>query len=329
MDERLFYLPSCSCMTLQSESGRHYWFRTCDTENDLWADGAHCAAFLPGDTLKLEAGSSVKVEYGFMGLTYNHRSSWILDGINEAGLTGGLLMLREGTSRARPEEGEGCVGMELIGRLLAVCKDVEAVKEKALKLEILDVPNKDSRVPAAMHFFFADAGGREVVLEAADPSRPGRLCCYEKEEGIGVMTNSPIYPRQMENCRRFLAKAESVRKGGRGDWKMPGGYSSIDRFLRLALLKTVNDNGSRFSDEEILAQGSILMGSVVEPYHGGILHYEEGDESGKEANRKESCTRYLVMYDLTERRMYLRKRNEANWSCLRLVDAFLDKNTGF
>ncbi len=338
MDDRLFCLPACSCMTLQSESGRRYWLRTCDMENDLWKEGAHCAYFSPGDLLNTEGGIPVETEYGFMGLTYDSRSTWILDGMNEAGLAGGLLMLKEGTSVPAAAQGEGCMGMELVARLLAACKNAEEVKEKAASMQILDIPYGEGRVSATMHYFFVDPDGNEVILEAADPLRPGRLTCYGREEGIGVMTNSPVFPQQMERLKEFLTASpqwergrrngiteelswdgrrlsaeiqEKIKGGKTFDGKLPGDYSSGSRFLRLAILKALNDSGNRFSDEEMLAQGSILMGSVLEPYHGGVLYNEGGGQAG-------SCTRYLVMYDLTGRQMYLKKRQEANWNCIML-----------
>ena len=41
-EEKTVILPgACSCMTLTSKSGNHYWFRTCDIENDIWEEGAH------------------------------------------------------------------------------------------------------------------------------------------------------------------------------------------------------------------------------------------------------------------------------------------------
>ena len=42
---------ACSCMTLTSKSGKHYWFRTCDIETDLWKEGAHVTCKRAGEEI--------------------------------------------------------------------------------------------------------------------------------------------------------------------------------------------------------------------------------------------------------------------------------------
>ena len=42
---------ACSCMTLTSKTGKHYWFRTCDIDTDIWKDGAHVVQQAAGETI--------------------------------------------------------------------------------------------------------------------------------------------------------------------------------------------------------------------------------------------------------------------------------------
>ena len=128
----LYSLPACSSMTLTSATGRPYWFRTCDIETDLKKEGAHIARGEKGKPLMLSGKKAETIMFSFVGITYNKEDSWLLDGMNEVGLTGGLLMLPDATSAEEAKEGyEGCMGMELVTRLLALCRNVDEVKEAA------------------------------------------------------------------------------------------------------------------------------------------------------------------------------------------------------
>lgn len=336
----LYSLPACSSMTLTSATGRPYWFRTCDIETDLKKEGAHIARGEKGKPLMLSGKKAETIMFSFVGITYNKEDSWLLDGMNEVGLTGGLLMLPEATSAEEAKEGyEGCMGMELVTRLLALCRNVDEVKEAAKGLQILNVPHEGTSVSAAMHYFFVDEQGNEVVLEAADKSNPGILQIYEKEEVIGVMTNAPVYSRQLENLSWFISQSPEFRQGLEGkpidqllfdgrkvkadsgaghlslNGTFPGSYSSHDRFIRLAVFKALNDCGNRFSDERMLAQGNNIMSTVWEPASLGLYHYSHIDAQGNVVGQKESFTQYLVMYDLYNKKLHVRSMDSVEWSC--------------
>ena len=198
-------LPACSCVKLTSKQGLPYWFRTCDLHSSVWDAGAHVVSFPAGTDIPVSVGS-LRTRYPILGITYNGQDSWLLDGINSEGLTGGLLLLEEGTSVSRPQDGyTGVMGMELVTALLAVCRDIAEVCDAVRTIRIVDIPIEGGNVPATMHYFFADAAGHTAVLEAADPARPGQLQVYHADS-IGVMTNSPPYPRQLDNLRWFLSQ---------------------------------------------------------------------------------------------------------------------------
>ena len=82
---------ACSCMTLTSKSGKHYWFRTCDVEGNLWEDGAHVVRRSEGEEITYCDGKRAYCQYSYVGMTYNAIDTWLLDGVNERGLAGGLF----------------------------------------------------------------------------------------------------------------------------------------------------------------------------------------------------------------------------------------------
>ncbi len=331
-------VAGCSCMTLTSQSRRPYWFRTCDIDTDIWKEGAHIVYVPAGEEIVFLDRPKEKSRYSFMGMTNDEKDSWLLDGINSEGLAGGLLLLLEGTGLDRTEAERqglnGYVGMELVSLFLSACKTVEEVKDMAAQIRVCNIPFGGMEVPATMHYFFVDAMGDEVVLEATDRSKPGWLNSYPKEVGIGIMTNSPSFPEQKENLSWYIAASPELISGVGGEKSsglsfdgrilkgdldaphllrsdtFPASYCSYDRFVRLAVLKALNDSGAGFSDEKMPALGSGIMNSVYEPRTKGVFHYTGFDEEQRPVNQKDGFTQYLVMYDVTRKKLYLRAYDE-------------------
>ena len=328
---KTFEVSACSSMTLQSESGRNYWFRTCDIDTDIWAEGAHVVSIPAESEIDFYGRGKEKSLYSLLGITNNMFDTWIMDGINEKGLTGGLLLLLEGAGVEKRKPGyEGYVGMELVTKFLSVCSNVQEVILLAEKIQVCKIPYEGQSVQATMHYFFMDITGDAVVLEAADEKNPGVFAIYSGKETIGVMTNSPVYPKQIQNLAWYISvspelKAYSQREacdglkfeGSKisGDREaahflrsntFPASYCSYDRFVRLAVLKALNDCGRAFEDEKMLARGSGIMSSVFEPRTKGVFHYTGFDRDGNPTGQKDGFSQYLVMYDLTEKTLYLR-----------------------
>lgn len=337
-NHREFIPASCSCMTLTSKSGKHYWFRTCDIETDLWKDGAHAVQQAAGSTIVYCDGKKEISQYSFLGMTYNTLDSWLLDGVNEHGLIGGLLMLYEGTSVEKAKEGKiGYVGMELVTKILSCCQNVEEVECLAKQVQILNIPYGETGVAAAMHYFFADKEGNEVILEAADSKNPGILRLYHREEILGVMTNSPPYEEQLQNLAWYLSQSPEMKQGLKGEpirelvldgrkikaeeqarhrsqtGTFPASYSSYDRFIRVAVLKALNNSGNDFEDEKMLALGSNLMNAVNEPRNQGLFHYTRIEEDGRITGQKDSLSQYLIMYDMEQKCFYIKVFDMVSW----------------
>ena len=331
-------LPACSCMTLTSREGHHYWFRTCDIEEKLWEGGTHIVQYGAGSQIVYEDGNMETGMYGFLGITYNEKDSWLLDGVNEEGLSGGLLMLYEGTSvKKAPCGKKGYSGMEFVTKILSSCSTVKEVIALSEHIRILDIPYENIKVAATMHYFFVDNLGDEVILEATEKKEMGRLRIYKKEEIIGVMTNSPPYYKQLQNLSWFMSKSPELTQGVEGqavrelifdnrkveadevaehvslNGIFPASYASYDRFIRLAVMKALNYSGNLWEDDKILAMGSGIMNVVMEPDTKGIFHYSGMEENGIVQGQKESFTQYIVMYDLENKCFYMKALDVVSW----------------
>ena len=233
------------------------------------------------------------------------------------------------------------MGMELVTALLATCRNVTEVCQAAKDIRITDIPAETGFLPATMHYFFLDAAGNTVVLEAADPTQPGRLTCY-REDSIGVMTNSPPYPRQLDNLRWFLSQSPELHHGGddcpicQPAWEgvrlaadpnalhmtqsgvLPASYAPYDRFVRLAVLKALNHDGQWIDDAQMLPLGSGLLHTVFEPHSRGVYHYRRLDEHGMPAGRSDGYTQYCVMYAPEQQAMYLQPFDSTAWTKIAL-----------
>ena len=337
------FTSDCTALKLTSASGRPYWFRTCDIGGDIWADGAHVVSFPAGAEVTLARRETpLKVKHALVGMTDNSLDTWLLDGVNDAGMVGGLLALYEAVSADRSDPGfEGIVGMEMITALLATCGSVAEVVEAARRVQVLSIPMPDGSVNCTMHYMFTDPTGACVILEAADPERPGMLTIYQ--ENLGMMTNSPPYPEQLRNLAWYLSQSPELRFGVEGKRidsitlngmtvqgdaaaphftrtdAFPGSYAACDRFIRTAVLSCLNREGKDISDEQMLPLGSNLMSAVFEPHNQGVYHYIRLDEQDTPVGQHESYTQYLVMYDLTQRALYLRPYDTTAWTRITLA----------
>lgn len=334
----------CTALKLTSSSGKPYWFRTCDIGGDIWEEGAHVASFPAGAEVGFFLDKREKLRHGLLGVTYSPLDTWLMDGVNDAGLVGSLLALYEATSVPQAEAGRrGVVGMELVSWLLGHCANVDEVVEAVKDVQILNVPLKEGSAPSTAHYMFMDTTGRCVIMEAADPEHAGILTVYE--ENLGLMTNSPPYPRQLDNLRWYLsqspelnheregaasltlngmtltADASAVHEGMTGT--LPASYAAYDRFTRMAVLTALNHEGRDFPDERMLPLGSQLLSPVNEPKNQGLFHYKAWDNGPVGGHL--SYTQYVVMYDPTERALYIQPYGTTAWTKVALGDCSKEK----
>lgn len=330
----------CSCMVLTSLTGNIYWFRTCDYFLDLWSNGASVIYFPKNYKMKFTGHEEMTTfKYEVIGVTYNNIDNWLLDGMNLEGLVGGCLYFEKGTSVDSAKEGYiGVVGMELLANILATCKNVKEVIDKVSKIQVLSITSGETLVEATMHYMFVDSTGDTVILEAYNSDNPGIFKIYDRNENIGVMTNAPIYDKQLENLSWYISKSPELRYGFKGkpiksvvingkeikansnashlnlNGTFPGSYSSYDRFIRLSMLKALNNDGNGFLDEKMLAKGSGILNSVFKPNTEGIFSYSKFDKKKRPVGNTYSETKYMIMYSLNKREVYIKASDAVAWT---------------
>lgn len=334
---------ACSSMKLTSNTGRQYWFRTFDLKSNIWENNAHLVSIPKGYGITFSGHKDKTIsKYDMIGMTYNNRDEWVVDGINSKGLLGGILFLYEGNSveTAYPEY-TGVSGLEVLAYILAKCGTIEEVCQIATDIQVTNIPIRGTTVASTLHYIFIDDKGKSVILEAADPEQPGIFKIY-KDNQLGILTNSPVYPEQLKNLSWFISQSPELKYGIGGKaitslkidstvitadlnashvcqtGTFPASYTSYDRFVRMSILKALNHNGEDWSDEQILAYGMGIMRSVFEPHSQGIYHYVQIDSEGKLAGQGDGYSQYIIIYDLTEKMLYIQPYDTLAWTRLSL-----------
>lgn len=342
MDKKINF--GCSSIKLTSKNNNYYYFRTCDMndESNVWKAGSKVISFNKNYPFNFSNKEKIKSKYALLGITFGTPYERLLDGINEKGLSGGLLHYIEGTSidKTKDINKKGVEGMEIITYFLSQCANVNEVINLASSVVVTHVIQGDNIVPATMHYTFLDTSGESIILEADDS---GNFTIYNKT--VGVFTNSPGYKEHINNLSWYIASSLELSQGRKGSPPIkkflldgvevignsskknyirsdvyPGTYTSIDRFIRLSTLKHLIKCGKIYNDDEILLKGSEIISSVIVPRHQGYFYYNYLLATDKEnANYKDhdvngniiygggdNYTQYIVMYDLKNKSLYIK-----------------------
>lgn len=169
----------------------------------------------------------------------------LLDGVNSAGLAGGVLFFPGYAAFPTPDkaEGEPCDALDLIRLLLGSCATVDEVRSELARTVAVGVPNNVTHQVAPLHWIFSDRSGDCVVVEVTEDGQKVH------DNPVRVLTNSPDFPWHLTNLRNYLgARAEQPAPvkwseatlapfgAGAGCSMLPGGYTPPERFVRAAFM---------------------------------------------------------------------------------------------
>lgn len=221
------------------------WFEEMNSSFVIVSRGTKVFSYYDGEEkekLPFKQGMHWKTRYGFVGI-----NSWnlpiYLDGINEMGLSAGLLSLY-GCEYPKPNncpEKNISIGY-LLQYVLGNCKDVNEVKEflesgvTVCDLSVLHVSGDRN-----LHLVVHDAEGKSLVLEA----EAGEIKLYHDREA-SVLTNSPFLHWHLMNMRNYchLTYKDASSDGpwspfghGSGMLGLPGDSTPPSRFVRLTMFR--------------------------------------------------------------------------------------------
>ncbi|WP_280529503.1 linear amide C-N hydrolase [Listeria aquatica] len=289
----------CTSITLQSKEGNMYWSRTLD---ETFEETVEVKMF-PKNYPVQGKEETFTSKFSFMGVGVSF-SNALADGINEEGLVGGLLVLKEASWAARDEilaEGKKPMyGEEIVTWILSQCGTVDEIEEAVKEIVLVD----EDYVEGAhfpLHYCFTDRNQEHVVLQ---PTEKGRFKVYRN--AIGILTNSPEYHFHISNLRNYMhlsgydrnepneIRGEIVKQIGSGSGLLglPGDYTSPSRFVKAAYLSEFVDKPS--DSEAIMTLYRVARSVAIAP------GWEKIDETG-ESDRNI----YWSGYDQNERAIYI------------------------
>ena len=189
-------------------------------------------------------GLSWQAKYGFVGMNTKGVDQ-TPDGLNEAGLSVGLLYLPgfDKYQEVGPQDTSCALANLAVGNwMLSNFATVEEVKEAIKNVVVFDyAPPGYGSFP--LHFAIYDAKGGSLVIEYVNGQR------FVYDNPVGVLTNSPPFDWQLTNLRNYInltnLNVASLKLGnfvleplgqGTGLLGIPGDYTPPHRFVRAVAL---------------------------------------------------------------------------------------------
>lgn len=267
----------CTAMTLPSQSNTAFFGRTMDFSHDIIPQ----LYIVPNSYLWNNPlnNKQIKDSYRFIGL--GQKLDGILgffDGVNEKGFAAAVLYFAgyaQYDTVSNPTAGEPIPSIDFLHYILGKCASVKELTALLKDISIVGVPDPITNTIAPLHWIATDRSGACVVIE---PTKEGLTLIPNP---IGVMTNSPDFPWHMTNLRNYIEaspiQTEEVHWGNvslssfgqaGGTIPLPGGYTSPERFIRTAYLKSYlpdpkDDKEAVAAFFHILESVSIPKGAVV------------------------------------------------------------------
>lgn len=258
--------------------------------------------------------------YGYVGIAVEN-SSYVMEGINEAGLNAGLFYFPN-YGKYPPYETNTehlyVADMQFVSWVLSSFSTIDELLEG---LAMVRVVGADPRASTA-HWRVTEPSGRQVVLEVVNEE----MKVYENP--LGVLTNSPELPWHLTNLNNYVnlipgsVATQSLGKmqlnafgGGSGMLGLPGDMTSPSRFVRAAFYQ--NTAPRLNSTEQTVMQAFHLLNQFDIPI--GVQFSDP-----KMAPDMPSATQITIVTDLKNSRLYYRTMYNSAIRCFNLQDVNFD-----
>lgn len=250
-----------------------------------------------GTGIDSKPGKLWKTKYGAIGMNGIHLPV-LVDGINEKGMTGGLLYAPNTAQYqdvTAEESANSIASYEMLTYALTNFATVDEAKEGFKKIMI----NKTGHAPfngtVPIHMTLHDTAGKNLVIEYND----GKLFTYDNP--TGVMTNDPNFAYQLANIGLYAnlspKEANPLKingsdftppSSGSGLHGIPGDFLSPSRLIR-AVFFANSAPATATTDKQVAVAFHILNNfdippgaiqlSDKNPYGGGTEGFEKTEWS--------------------------------------------------
>lgn len=239
---------ACTGITLNANDGAIIVARTMDWSREemdsfylIVPQGYLHQSMLPnGDT----GGMIFSGKYGYVGLGLE-LSEFIIDGVNEAGLSAALFYFPEYGEYEQYDpqyKSNTLADAQVVPWILSQFSNIDEIQAAVKNIRIIHV---DPRIDT-LHWRITEPSGRQVIMEITDN---GRVQFYDSK--LGVFTNAPDYPWHLKNLNNYVnlkpGTAGPLQFGpitlrafgsGSGLLGLPGDFTPPSRFVRAAFLQT-------------------------------------------------------------------------------------------
>ena len=168
------------------------------------------------------------------------------DGVNEKGFAAATLYFEGYADYDLPlGNKESVASLDFLHFILGRCSCVDDLKPLVKTIRIVGVPDPVTQKAAPLHWIATDRSGKCVVIEQTKNG------IEVIDNPIGVMANSPDFRWHMTNLRNYMDVSTTQKKEvhwgdvlltpfgqGAGTLHLPGGFTSPERFVRTAFLKS-------------------------------------------------------------------------------------------
>lgn len=321
-------VQACTSFLIHDTNGAPYYGRTMEFGFDLESS----AIVIPrqyglsatGPDGKLGGGMSWKSKYAAVGLSAFDMPV-VTDGMNEKGLTGGILYFPDYVGYADPKTANPDGAMAPWDFLTWALTNFETVAEVKANLDGISIVGVELSQMGAVppfHYTLHDATGASLVIEPVG----GELTVYDNP--LGVMTNSPEFSWHLTNLKNYVklssenapplkVDGETITSFGQGSGLLgiPGDPTPPSRFIRAL--------GYTLSIEPVApgAESVRLAEHVVNNFDIPVGWIRPGEAEGKSPLE---YTQWSTVADITNTHYYVKSYDDQVLRGIDLKDFDLD-----
>ena len=293
---------SCTGISLNSSDGAHIVARTVE-----WASGESPSDYLivPEGFEKQSmlpdgkrGGMKYTAFYGYVGLA---SEDYVIEGLNEAGLSAGLFYFPHVGSYPKYDASLNDITISDTEFVAWMLGNFETVEDVIAALSNIRVVATDSRAQN-LHWRVADKYGRQIVIEYID----GLATVHENK--LGVLTNSPQYDWHITNLNNYINLKPGTDTShefgnitlspighGSNMLGLPGDFTPPSRFVRVAFYQT--SAPVLANAEEAVNQAFTILEAMTIPI--GVQYSDK-----TKIPNIPSATQWTSVTDMTNNRIY-------------------------
>ncbi len=254
-----------------------------------------------------------------------------VDGMNEAGLAGGLLNAPNTAQYQTPTQAESVnsiASQQLLIYVLTNFANVAEVKDALPKMFVNSSPLKEWGGVAKSRMTLHDSSGGSLVVEYLD----GKLVMTDNV--IGTMTNDPAFAWHLQNIGNYANLSGTDKKpmeynkqkyfaasSGNGLHGLPGSFLSPDRFVRASTF-VMNTPAATTDLQERRAWH--IMNNFDIPF--GAIHLDSSSGYGGGVNSYE-FTEWTVVANLKTKTYNIRSFENPGVLSIGFTDADMNSKT--